>query len=62
MFEQGGDVALDLLKLIQLQGRVDDGEHVARCGLFVDENPLAVAQELFFDFEQALAFGITARM
>ena len=33
MFEQGGDVALDLFKLVELQGGVNDGEDVAGAGL-----------------------------
>ena len=56
MFQQSGNVVLDLLELVELQIGVYDGEEVARGRLFVDENPLADAPELFFDFKQTLAF------
>jgi len=56
VFKQGGHVALDLLELVELQGRVDDGEHVARRGLFINKYPLAVAHDLLFDLQQALSF------
>ena len=56
VFEQGGDVVLDLLKLIEVQVGVNDRKDVAGRGLLVNENAVAVALELLFDFEQALAF------
>lgn len=56
MFEELGDVFLDLFELVELKAGVGDGEEVAGAGLFVEEDALAVAVELFFDFEQAFAF------
>src|SRR5712671_2599548 len=56
VFEQGGDIVLDLLKLIEVQVGINDGEYVAGRGLFVNENAVSVPLELLFDFEQTLAF------
>ena len=56
MFEQRGDVVLDLFELIQSQRRVNDGEDVAGLGLLVNEHAMAVALELFLDLEDAFAF------
>ena len=56
MFEQRGDVVLDLLELIQTQRGVNDGEDVAGLGLLVNEHAVAVALELLLDLEDAFAF------
>ena len=56
MFEQGGDILLDVLELIELQIGIDDGEQVARPGLLINKNAPAVANKLFLDLQQALAF------
>ena len=56
MFEQRGHVALDGFELIQVQGWVGDGEHVARPRLLVNEHALAVADDLLLHFQDALAF------
>ena len=55
MFEQRSDIVLHLLQLIELKVRVRDGKYVPSGGLFVNENALAIAHVLFFDFEQAFA-------
>src|ERR1035437_7575270 len=47
---------LDLLELVELQGRVADSENVAGAGLFIDKDALPVAHDLLFDLQQALAF------
>ena len=36
--------------------RIGDGENVARGRLFVDEDPSSIADDLFFNFQDALAF------
>jgi len=36
-------IALDLVKLAELQVRIGDGEEIAAAGLFIDKDPLAVA-------------------
>ena len=53
MFEQSRDVALDLFELVQMQGRVNDGEHVSALRLFVNENPLPIAHDLLLHLENA---------
>ena len=56
MFEESGHIVLDLLELIELEVRVDDGEDVPGFGLFVDKDAVTVAHELFFHAQEALAF------
>ena len=46
VFQQCRHVALDFFELIQPQGRVGNGEHVAGPGLLVNEHALAVADDL----------------
>src|ERR1019366_7734311 len=55
VFEQGANVTLHLLQLVELQGRVDDGEYVACAGSFIDEHAMSVARDLLFDLEQTFA-------
>ena len=54
MFEQSGHIPLHLLKLVQLQRRVDNRENVPGPGLLINEHALSVAQELFLYFQQPL--------
>jgi hypothetical protein len=56
MFEQRGDVMLNLLQLVELQVGIDNGEQITSPGLLVNENAPPIANELFFDFQLALAF------
>ena len=56
MFEQLGHVALDLFELVEAQVRIGDGKDVAGFRMFINENPLPVADDLFFHFENAFAF------
>jgi len=56
MFEQRSDVALHRLELVKLQIGIDDGENIPGSRLFVNENPPAIADELLFYLQQALAF------
>src|SRR5207249_904747 len=56
VFEKRGHVALDGLELVELQIGINDREQVARGRLLIDENPLPIAENLLFDFEEALAF------
>ena len=37
VFEQGRDLVLDLIELVELQIGIDDGENVAGFSMFVDE-------------------------
>ena len=55
MLQQARHIPLDLFQLIQLEIRVDDGEEIARLGLFVNKHALAIPLELLFNLEQALA-------
>jgi hypothetical protein len=56
MFEQLGDVALDLFELVEVQVGVGDGKDVAGFGLLINEDAAAFAEDLLFHFEDALAF------
>jgi hypothetical protein len=56
VFEKGSDVPLDFLELVELQIGIDNGENVARDWMFVNENALAIPDNLLFDLEQALSF------
>jgi hypothetical protein len=56
VFEQLSHVALDLFELVEAQVRVGDGKDVAGFGMFINEDTLSVADELFFHFEDAFAF------
>jgi len=56
VFKEGSDVVLDCLKLVELQVRVDNRENVARNRMLVNKNALAIADNLLFDLEKALAF------
>ena len=46
----------NLLKLIELQVRIRDREDITGLGLFIYENPLAFALDLFLHLEDAFAF------
>ena len=56
MFEQSGDVSLHLVKLVELERGIDNGEDFARPRMFIDEHAPSIADELFFHLEQSLAF------
>ena len=56
MFKEGGHIMLNLLELVELEVRVDDGEDVPSFGLFVNEDAVTVAHELFFHAQEAFAF------
>ena len=56
MFQQRSYVVLDLLQLVELQFRIGDREEVTRAGLLIDENALAIANNLLLHFEQPLSF------
>ena len=56
VFEEGSDVPLDGLELVELQIGINDGENVTGGRLFVNENALAIADDLLFDLEEALSF------
>ena len=56
MLEQFAYIALDCLQLIELEIWIDNREQIARPELLVDEDTLAVPVELFFNFEEPLAF------
>src|SRR5436309_9251137 len=55
VLEQGGDVALHLLELVELQIRIDNSEQIACHGLLVNENAPAIALNLFLYLQDALA-------
>ena len=55
MFEQLGDVALDLFELVEMQVGVGDGKDVAGFGLLINEDAAAFAEDLLFHFKDALA-------
>jgi len=55
MLEQRRDIALDQFQLIQPQIGISDGEDIAGLGLFVNENALAIANNLFFHFQNPFA-------
>ena len=56
MFKESSDVSLDGFKLVELQIGVNDGENVPGGWVLVNENALAIAHNLLFDLEEALAF------
>lgn len=56
MLKQLRHVALDLLQLVQLQGRINNREQIAGFWMFINKHALAVANYLFFHLEQSLAF------
>ena len=56
VFKEGGHIMLNLLELVELEVRVDDGEDVAGFGLFVDEDAVTVANKLFLHSKEAFAF------
>jgi len=56
MFEQSGDVSLHLVKLVELERGIDNGEDFARPRMFIDEHAPSIADELFFHLEQPFSF------
>jgi hypothetical protein len=56
VFQQLRHVVLDGFELVQVQVRVGDGKHVARLRLLVNEDALAVADDLLLHFQDSLAF------
>jgi hypothetical protein len=56
VFQQLRHVALHGFELVQMQIRIGYGENVARSRLFVNEHAPAVADDLLFHLEDALAF------
>ena len=55
MFQQGGNIVLHLLELVELQVRIGDGEHVPGFGLLVNEDALAVPRQLFLHLDDSLS-------
>jgi hypothetical protein len=56
VLQQISDIALDLFQLIQAQVGIGDGKDVAGLGLFVNENAVAIADELLLDLQDSFAF------
>jgi hypothetical protein len=56
MLEEVSNLALDSIKLVQLESWVGDCKDVPGLGLLVDEDPLSIPEDFLFDLEQAFAF------
>jgi hypothetical protein len=56
VLQQISDIALDQFQLIQAQVGIGNGKDVAGLGLFVNENAVAIADELLLDLQDSFAF------
>ena len=56
MFEEQANVTLDIIELVQAEIGIRDAEEIAAFSVFINEDALALLDDLGFDLEEPFAF------